>query len=210
MPVEIYQRKVVLFSATACLASQLRPHRLLDLVDNSREPLDILRGLKSTQKISGRRRVRNPTRSQQPPNCLAPLQYCLILQTRAVGIQRVRERQHMIRLVVGRMTLEQSQRAIQPLRHSELLDKLLRQYQTSVMRHLASGIALQMEQRMTHHPSFGLGPRKLFGIYARTRIDVTCALKCDRYFHLGGPPLMGLRCCVATLRIPHFGGLLPF
>src|SRR6266568_4859649 len=91
----------------------------------------------------------------------------------------------MIRLVVGRMTLEQSQRAIQPLRHSELPDKLLRQYQTSVMRHLASGIALQMEQRMTHHPSFGLGPRKLFGIYARTRIDVTCALKCDRYFHLG-------------------------
>jgi hypothetical protein len=90
------------------------------------------------------------------------LQYCLILQTRAVGIQRVRERQHMIRLVVGRMTLEQSQRAIQPLRHSELPDKLLRQYQTSVMRHLASGIALQMEQQMTHHPSFGLGPSVAF------------------------------------------------
>jgi hypothetical protein len=38
---------------------------------------------------------------------------------------------------------------------------------------------------MTHHPTLGLGPRKLRRIDARTRIDVTCALKCDRYFHLG-------------------------
>ena len=104
----------------------------------------------------------------------------------------------MIGFVVGRMTLEQPQRAIQPLRHSKPPHKLLRQYQTSIMRDLASGIALQMEQRLTHHSPFGLGPRQLFGIDARTRIDVTCALKCDRYFHLGPSAFRGY---VAVLQL---------
>src|SRR6267142_5311322 len=185
VPVEIHQRKLVSFSLTTRLARKLRPHRLLDRVDHSREPLQVLRGPKPTQKISGRGRVWNPTRSHQPPNRLAPLQDRLILQTRPVGIKRVRQRQHMIRFVVRGMTLKQPQRPVQPLRHPKPPDKLLRQHQPSVMRHLASWIALQMEQGVTHHPPFGLGPRKLFGIYARVRIDVTCALKCDRYFHLG-------------------------
>ena len=91
----------------------------------------------------------------------------------------------MIRLVVGRVALEQPQRAVQALRDPKPPYKLLRQCQTSIMRDLASWIALEMEQWVTHHPPFGLGPWKLLGIYARTRIDVTCALKCDRYFHLG-------------------------
>jgi hypothetical protein len=71
--------------------------------------------------------------------------------------------------------------------HAEVtgFDKLLRQNQTSIMRDLAASIALQVEQWLTHHTPFGLRPRKFFRIHARTRIDVTCALKCDRYFHLG-------------------------
>ena len=185
MPVEIHQRKLMFFSPTTRLARKLRPHCLLDLVDDPRELLDILRGPKSTQKISGRRRVWNPTRSHQPPNRLAALQYRLILQTRPIGIKRIRERQHMVRLVVGRVTLEQHQRLVQPLRYPKPPHKLLRQHQPPVMGHLASWIALQMEQWVTHHASLGLGPRKLRRIDAGTRIDVTCAFKCDRYFHLG-------------------------
>src|SRR5919109_1973838 len=198
MPVEIHQRKLVLLSPTTHLARKLRPHRLLDLVDYPGELLHVLRCREATQKISGRRRIWNPTRSHQPPNCLAPLQYPLILQTRAIGIKGVRERQHMIRLVVRCVALEQPQRAVQPLRDAKPPDKLLRQYQTSIMRDLASWIALQMEQRMTHHPPFGLGPRKLFRIDARTRIDVTCALKCDTYFHLGPSAFWGY---VAVLQL---------
>src|SRR5688572_13784047 len=198
VPVEIDQRKLVLFSATTCLARQLRPHRLLNFIDDPRELLHLWCALKPTQEISGRRRVWNPTRSHQPPNRLAPLQHRLILQTSAIGIKRVRQRQHMIRLVVGRVAPKKPQRSIQPLRDTKPPDKLLRQYQPSIMRDLASWIALQMEQRMTHHPPFGLGPCKLLGIYARTRIDVTCALKSDRYFHLGPSAFWGY---VAVLQL---------
>src|SRR5262245_16022588 len=104
----------------------------------------------------------------------------------------------MVRLVIGRMTLEQVQRLVQSLRDPKPPDKLLRQYQPPVMRDLAPRIALQMEQRMTHHPPFGLGPRKLLGIDARARIDVTCTLKCDTYFHLGALCLWGY---VAVLQL---------
>ncbi len=117
VPVEIYQRKLLLFSPTTYLPRQLRPHRLLNLISHSREPLDILRCPKAPQKISGRGRVWNPTRSHQPPNRIAPLQGRLILQTRAVRIQRVSQRQHVIRLMVGRMTLEQHHCLVQPLRN---------------------------------------------------------------------------------------------
>src|SRR6266508_256865 len=198
MPVEIHQRKLLLFSPTTHPASQLRPHRLLNLVDHFRELLDILRCPEATQEIPSRGRVRNPTRSHQPPYCLAPLQRRLVLQTRAVSVQRVGERQHVVRLVVGRVALEQHQRFIHPLRNPKPPHKLLRQDQTSIVRHLAAWIALEMEQRVTHHSPSGLGPRKLRRIYARTRINVTCTLKCDRYFHSGALRLWGY---VAVLQL---------
>src|SRR5438093_6945721 len=185
VPVEIYQRKLVLLSPTTHLARKLRPHRLLNLVDYPGKLLDILQCPEATQEIPGRGRIWNPTGSYQPSNRLAPLQRRLVLQTCAVGIQRVGERQHVVRLVIRCVALEQPQRAVQSRRHPKPPHKLLRQHQSSIVRHLATWIALEMQQRVTHHPTLGLGPRKFFKIDTRTRIDVTCALKCDRYFHLG-------------------------
>jgi hypothetical protein len=49
-------------------------NRLLNIVDHLRELRHLWRGLKSTQKISSRRRVSNPRRSHQSPNRFAPLQ----------------------------------------------------------------------------------------------------------------------------------------
>ncbi|OGA47888.1 MAG: hypothetical protein A3G25_01475 [Betaproteobacteria bacterium RIFCSPLOWO2_12_FULL_63_13] len=63
---------------------------------------------------------------------------------------------------------------------------------------LAPRITLKMEQRVTHHPPLSLGPWKLGRIYTRSRIDVTCALKCDIYFHLGALRLWGY---VAVLQL---------
>ena len=209
MPVEIDQRQLVLFSPTPYRACQLQPYRLLNFIDHPRELLERLRCLEAPQKIPGRGRIRNPTRSHQPSYRLAPLQCRLILQTRPVRIKRIRKRQHMIRLVVGCVTLKQRQCVIEPLGHPKPAHKLLRQYQSPVMRDRAAGIALEMKQRMAHYPTLSLGPRKLFGIDTRTRIDVTCAFKCDRYFHLGALCFLGLRCCLVTLRIPHFRGLFP-
>jgi hypothetical protein len=91
----------------------------------------------------------------------------------------------MVRLVIRRMPLEQPQTLIETLRNPKLPHQLLRQHQTAIVRHLAPRIGLQMQQRMAHHAAPGLRPRQLFGIHTSPAIDVTGALECDRYFHLG-------------------------
>lgn len=68
-----------------------------------------MRGPKAAQNISRGGRVWNPTRSYQPAHRFAPLQRRLVLQTRAVDVQRVDERQLVVRLVVGGVALEQYQ-----------------------------------------------------------------------------------------------------
>src|SRR5215208_6915672 len=82
------------------------------------------------------------------------------------------------------MTLKQHQRFVDSLGHPKPPHKLLRQHQSAVMRYLPARIALQMELRLAHHPSSPLGPWKFIRIDAGPRIDVTCALKWGRYFHL--------------------------
>src|SRR3990170_90651 len=137
MPVEIHQRKLVLLSATTNAARQLRPYRLLNLVDPPREMLDILRCPKASQKVPRRGRVRNPTRSHQAAHRFAPLQRRLVLQTRPVGAPRVGQRQHMVRLMIRRVALKQRQCVVQPLCDPKPSHKLLRQYQPSIVRYLA-------------------------------------------------------------------------
>ena len=91
----------------------------------------------------------------------------------------------MVRLVIRRVPLEQPQTLIEALRNSKPPHKLLRQHQAAIVRHLAPRLGLQMQQRMAHHAAPGLRPRQLFGFQTGPAIDVTGALECDRYFHLG-------------------------
>lgn len=156
-----------------------------DLVDHGREPFDILGALEAAQKIARRGRVRYAAGSHQPSHCLAPLQRPLVLQARAVGIQCIRQRQHVVRLVIRRMPRKQPQALIEALRNPKTPHELLRQHQATVVRHLAPRIGIQMQQRMAHHTAPGLGPGQLLGIHTGPPIDVTGALECDRYFHLG-------------------------
>jgi len=72
---------------------------------------------------------------------------------------------------------------IQALRNSEAPHQLLRQHQSPVVSHLAPRVGLQMQQRMAHHTACGLRPGQLLGLHSRPRIDMTGALKCDRYLH---------------------------
>jgi hypothetical protein len=192
VPVEIHQRKLALASMPPRPPRQSRPRRFLYLVDHSRELLHRFGRLETAQKISGRRRVWNPARSHQPAHRLAPLQRRLVFEACPVGVQRVRERQHVIRLVVRRVSLEQLQRLVESLSNSKSPHKLLRQDQAPIVRHLAPRVALQVQQGVAHHAARGLGPWQLFGIYARPRIDVTGAFECDRNFHSGALPFEAL------------------
>ena len=144
---------------------------------------DIRGGLEAAQEIARRGRVWYPARSHQPPHRLAGLQRPLILQTRAVDVQGVGQGQHVVRLAIRRMALEQVQMLIQALRNSKAPHQLLRQHQSPVVSHLAPRVGFQMQQRMAHHTTPGLRPRQLLGLHSRPRIDVTGALECDRYFH---------------------------
>jgi len=143
MPIEIDQRQLAL-APPARAARQSPPHRLFHRVDHRPERLDI--GLaEAPQEVPGRRRVGNPTRAHEPPHRLAALQRPLVFQARAVGIERVGQRQDVVGLVVRQMALEEVQGVVHLLRHPEAPDELLGQHEAAVVGHLPARVGLELQ-----------------------------------------------------------------
>jgi hypothetical protein len=89
MPIEVDQRQFASGASAPHPPRQFGPRLLLDLVDRRRELFDLGRAPEAAQEIARRGRVWYSACSNQPPHRLACLQRPQILQTGAVGVQRV-------------------------------------------------------------------------------------------------------------------------